>query len=198
VGAVLALGLVACGAGDRDMAKPSADQTTTTFVRGTSTTTAPGQVVGTQPATFQLTTTAFAPDAVIPERYGCDGMDASPDLAWANVPAGTVELAIVVDDPDADGFVHWVVAGLDPATTGVAENQVPANAVEARNGFGNTGWNGPCPPDGTGVHHYQFQLVALGAPLELDAKLRGVEAADAVRAGNVLNTTTLTGIVDAG
>jgi phosphatidylethanolamine-binding protein (PEBP) family uncharacterized protein len=27
------------------------------------------------------------------------------------VPEGVAELALVVRDPDADGFVHWVVAG---------------------------------------------------------------------------------------
>ena len=193
----LVAGLAACGADGRDMAKPSDSQTTTSVVRGASTSsTAPG--VGTPAAAFTLSTGAFASGAAIPDRYTCNGMDASPDLAWTNVPAGTVELAIVVDDPDADGFVHWVVAGLDPATTGLAENQVPSTAVQAKNDFGNPGWAGPCPPEGSGVHHYQFQLFALGAPLNLDPSLQGPAAADVVRSGNVLNTTLLVGTVDAG
>jgi Raf kinase inhibitor-like YbhB/YbcL family protein len=193
--AALTLGLLGCGADDRTMDDPSASQTTTTFIRGTTASTAAADAPA---AAFQLTSAAFAPNAVIPDRYTCDGMDAAPDLAWANLPAGTVELAIVMDDPDADGFVHWVVAGLDPATSGIAENQVPEGAVEARNGFGDPGWAGPCPPDGSGVHHYNFQLVALGAPLDLDPGLEARDAAEAVFAGQVLGTAALTGTVDAG
>jgi Raf kinase inhibitor-like YbhB/YbcL family protein len=201
VGAVLAVGaggIAACGADDRDMADPSPSQTTTTSVRGAPSTGQGASTTGTGPATFNLTTSAFAPDAAVPDRYTCKGMDASPDLAWTNVPTGTVELALVMDDPDADGFVHWVIAGLDPTTTGISEDGVPVGAVEARNGFGDEGWAGPCPPDGTGVHHYRFQLVALGNPLDLDPQLGGTEAAEAVLGGNILNTATLTGIVDAG
>jgi Raf kinase inhibitor-like YbhB/YbcL family protein len=198
----LAPGLAACGGDDRDMAKPSPSQTTTTSVRGATTST---EGVGTQgaPATFQLTTTAFAPDAVIPDRYTCRGMGAQPDLAWTNVPAGTVELALIVNDPDADGdpdpdgFVHWVMADIDPAITGLAEDEVPAGAVEAENGGGEPGWTGPCPPEGTGVHHYNFELVALGAPLDLDADTEGPDAIEDVHDGDVLGTALLVGTVDA-
>jgi Raf kinase inhibitor-like YbhB/YbcL family protein len=194
-GVALVAGLAACGADDRDMAEPSDSQTTTSVVRGATTSTAG---IGTPAAPLALTSTAFAPDAAIPDRYTCKGMDASPDLAWTNVPAGTVELALVVDDPDANGFVHWVVAGIDPATTGLAENQVPADVVQAKNDFGNAGWAGPCPPAGSGVHHYQFQLLALGAPLNLDPALQGPDAVSAVHGGNVLGTATLVGTVDGG
>jgi Raf kinase inhibitor-like YbhB/YbcL family protein len=201
VGAVLAIGvggLAACGADDRDMAEPSPSQTTTTSVRGAPSTGQGAGTTGTGPPTFQLATTAFAPDAAVPDRYTCKGMDASPELSWTNVPTGTVELALVMDDPDADGFVHWVIAGLDPTTTGIPENEVPAGAVEADNGFGDEGWAGPCPPEGTGVHHYRFQLVALGSPLGLEAGTDANAAAEAVLGGNILNTATLTGTVDAG
>ena len=50
----------------------------------------------------------------IPARYTCRGEDVSPPLLWTGVPSGTVELAVVVRDVDAEGFVHWVVAGLPP------------------------------------------------------------------------------------
>ncbi len=195
--AMVAVGAAACGADDRDMAKPSESQTTTTSIRGTTPSSNDG--VGTQAGAFQLTTTAFAAGAAIPERYTCSGMDARPDLAWANVPAGTAELAIVTNDPDAQGFVHWVVTGIDPTATGMTEDQLPAGAVEAKNDAGKQGWSGPCPPDGTGVHHYQFQLVALAQPLDLDPGLQGKDAASAVLdASDVLGTAMLAGTVDAG
>lgn len=195
----LAAGLVGCGADDRDMAEPSADQTTTTSVRG-----APGSTaaVGTGASTeviFGLTTTAFASNGPIPDRYTCNGMDVAPDLAWANVPAGAVELALVMDDPDADGFVHWVIAGLDPTSNGLAEGEVPDGAVETDNGFGDPGWAGPCPPDGSGVHHYEFELFALSQPLDLDPDSEAADAAEEIRSSEaILGTTLLVGTVDAG
>jgi Raf kinase inhibitor-like YbhB/YbcL family protein len=192
------VGLVGCGADDRDMAEPSVDQTTTTSVRGAPATTA---AVGTEATEgiFQLTTTAFATDGPIPERYTCDGMDVAPDLAWANVPAEAVELALVMDDPDAEGFVHWVIAGLDPTSNGLGEGEVPDGAVETDNGFGNPGWAGPCPPDGSGVHHYEFELFALSEPLELDPDTEAAAAADEIRSDEaIIGTTLLVGTVDAG
>jgi Raf kinase inhibitor-like YbhB/YbcL family protein len=126
-------------------------------------------------------------------------MDVAPDLAWANVPTGTVELALVMDDPDAEDFVHWVIAGLDPASNGLGEGEVPDDAVETDNGFGEPGWAGPCPPEGTGVHHYEFELIALGAPLDLDSDLEAADAAAEIRDSEaILSTTLLVGTVDAG
>ncbi|MGN5478344.1 YbhB/YbcL family Raf kinase inhibitor-like protein [Cupriavidus basilensis] len=49
------------------------------------------------------------------------GEDVSPPLAWSGVPAGTVTLALIVDDPDAPDpaaprrtWVHWVMYNLPP------------------------------------------------------------------------------------
>jgi Raf kinase inhibitor-like YbhB/YbcL family protein len=201
VGSVAGLtGLVGCGSDDRDMAEPSTDQTTTTSVRGApSSTAAVGTEEGSTEGVFQLTTTAFATDGPVPDRYTCNGMDVAPDLAWANVPTGTVELALVMDDPDADDFVHWVIAGLDPTSNGLGEGEVPDGAVETDNGFGNPGWAGPCPPEGSGVHHYEFELIALGAPLGLDPDLEAADAAAEIRDSDaILSTTLLVGTVDAG
>jgi phosphatidylethanolamine-binding protein (PEBP) family uncharacterized protein len=104
-----------------------------------------------------------------------------------------------MDDPDADDFVHWVIAGLDPASNGVAEGEVPDGAVETDNGFGEPGWAGPCPPEGSGVHHYEFELIALGTPLELDTGLDAADAAAEIRDSDaILSTTLLVGTVDAG
>jgi hypothetical protein len=187
------MGLGACGADDRDMARPSSSQTTTTFIRGTTTTAAGAS----QPAALHLSTSSFPPDGVIPDEYTCNGIDVPPELTWTNVPAGTVELALVMDDPDADGFVHWVVTGIDPAATGLVGGRLPEGAVEANNDFGNPGWAGPCPPDGTGVHHYRFQLYALQAPLGLEAGTDAGEATQAVLDGSILQQAALGGTVEA-
>ncbi len=143
-------------------------------------------------APLALSSPAFAAGGAIPTKYGCAGRDVSPPLAWSGVPDGTAELALVVDDPDANGFVHWVAAGIPPTATGIPEGATGSDAVpvEGRNSFGKTGWGGPCPPSGT--HHYRFRLYALSRLLGLHD---GVTA-DALRSaakGATLGTAELVG-----
>ncbi len=110
---------------------------------------------------LRLASSAFADAARIPARFTCDGAGVSPPLQWADPPAGTAQLAIVVDDPDAAGrpFVHWVVWNLAPSVRALAVGALPAGAVEGPNSDGRNGWTPPCPP--TGEHHYRFRLYAL-------------------------------------
>ena len=55
------------------------------------------------------------------------------------MPGSTVELALTVTDTDANGFVHWVVAGLDPSVQAVTTGVVPDGAIQAKNGAGTVG-----------------------------------------------------------
>jgi Raf kinase inhibitor-like YbhB/YbcL family protein len=144
-------------------------------------------------APFVLTSPAFAEGAAIPRDYTCQGADVSPELAWSGVPAGSAALVLVVDDPDAGGFTHWLVLDLAPDSTGLpkAIHDSAFRPQQGRNDFGRNGWGGPCPPSGT--HRYRFTLHALAAPLGL-AGFPGRAAVDAgLRAATVLGTTVLTG-----
>jgi Raf kinase inhibitor-like YbhB/YbcL family protein len=100
-------------------------------------------------------------------RVTCDWADVSPALAWEGVPAGTSELALVVEDPDAPGatFTHWLVFGLQPSSTGLGEGAVPAG--QGNNDFGDARYGGPCPPGGE-EHRYVFRLPALDSPCTLE------------------------------
>lgn len=109
---------------------------------------------------------AWRDGATIDPRHGCDGEDVSPALTWTGVPDGTVELAIVVVDEDAGGFLHWLVTGIDPSVVSTFEGSAPPGALEWENSFGRPGWAGPCPPDGE-THTYRFTLHALNQQLEL-------------------------------
>ena len=102
----------------------------------------------------------------IPVRNTCAGEDVAPALSWSGVPDGAVELALVVIDDDADGFVHWVLTGFDPAIRSLLEGQVPDGARQWSNTFGAPRWNGPCPPAGS-PHTYRFVLYALNQQLEV-------------------------------
>jgi Raf kinase inhibitor-like YbhB/YbcL family protein len=142
---------------------------------------------------FTLTSGAFADGGPIPRTYACDGQDTSPPLAWAGAPARSVTLAMVMTDPDAGGFVHWVFFNVEASATGAFPagfSASPDGPAEGTNSFGRVGYGGPCPPSGT--HRYVFRLLALDATLPLT----GAPSAKQVLAaadGHVLAEATLTG-----
>jgi Raf kinase inhibitor-like YbhB/YbcL family protein len=146
------------------------------------------------PEPITVSSPAFTEGAAIPQRFTCEGDNRSPPLAWAGVPAGTVGLALVVDDPDAPRgtYVHWVVVGLDPASTELAEAAVPPDARQLPNSAGKAAYTGPCPPGGP-AHHYRFTVYALqhtaevGADASPDAAIQAIEAAATAR-GRLVGT----------
>ncbi len=108
----------------------------------------------------------------------CDGANLSPAISWTDVPEGTVELAVaLVDESIDDGppFIHWVLAGLNPAEISVFEGSTPLGAVQGLNFFGNVGYDGPCPPPGDPAHVYRLTIYALNQQTEL---ADGTAAAD--------------------
>lgn len=159
------------------------------------TTTTPGQPSLVAP--IALSSTAFGSGESIPLEHTCDGADVSPPLAWGAIPETTVELALTVTDTDANGFVHWVVAGLDPTVQALAIGAVPDEAVQALNGSGTAGWKGPCLPAQSGIHHYVFTLFALTEATTVTATMTGADAIAAI--SNVPGlTATLIGTYQRG
>ena len=145
---------------------------------------------------FTLSSPSFAEGAEIPVRFTCTGDDLSPALSWTGTPLDASSLALVVRDRNAGGFVHWIVTGIDPFVQGVGEGGLPENAVEGRNSAGSTGWIGPCPPAGSGVHNYEFALLALVDPVDLPLDTPAEEAAATLEAAAV-ERAVLTGTVAA-
>ena len=142
-------------------------------------------------ADFTLTSTAFDSGGPIPARFTCDGDDVSPDLAWSGAPNGAV-FALLVDDPDADDFLHWALLDFDWTESG----SLPAGFSEsvdapqqATNDFGRIGYGGPCPPSGT--HTYRFRLHVLGQPLALSGAPEAADVRDALVEADVLGVTEL-------
>jgi Raf kinase inhibitor-like YbhB/YbcL family protein len=126
-----------------------------------------------QATEFTLTSPAFAAGATIPTVHTCDGADISPPLSWSGVPAKTVSLALLCDDPDAPRgtWVHWVLYDLDPGVSELAAGvpatrNLPGGANQGNNDFGKLGYGGPCPPPGP-AHRYYFRLLALDRKLGL-------------------------------
>jgi Raf kinase inhibitor-like YbhB/YbcL family protein len=164
--------LTGCGAGDRERS-PSPQGPTATSANPT--TPAPGA----DPVT--ITSPAFADGEAIPVRYTCQADNIPPPLAWS-APSSAAELALVVDDTDAPGglFIHWIVTGIAPGPGSTADGQTPANGHTLPNSTGNDGYFAPCPPAGSGTHHYRFTLYQLPAALQLPTGSAGTQAAQAI------------------
>lgn len=145
--------------------------------------------------TLTLTSPAFADGGAIPVRYTCDGADVSPPLAWDGVPDGVRALALIVEDPDAGGFIHWVLTDIPGDLRELPEDQGDAIGAPGVTSFARSGWGGPCPP--SGEHHYVFTLYALSAPLIVD----GAATANHVRSAVdrvLLASGQLTGVYAQG
>jgi Raf kinase inhibitor-like YbhB/YbcL family protein len=136
-------------------------------------------IAGIAPASaFEISSPSVA-DGKWADKYiadqiaGCNGGNVSPALAWKDAPAATKSFALTVFDPDANagqGWWHWQVWNIPATATGFAEGKVPADAVQGKGSIGRTGYLGPCPPPGSGAHHYVFTLYALKAgKLKVDA-----------------------------
>lgn len=125
---------------------------------------------------LQIHSPAFEPGQRIPKKFTGEGEDVSPALTWVGVPDGAVELALIMDDPDAPAgtWVHWVIGKIPATATGLKEGVAktatpddPTGAVQGKNSWPKTGYNGPMPPRGHGPHHYHFKLYALDTTLSL-------------------------------
>ena len=117
---------------------------------------------------FSLVSTAFTDGGTIPGKYTCDGENVSPDLTWSGAPEATQAFALVLTDPDARDFVHWLVYDMTGTPSGglpVGISSSPDAPPQGTNSFGKAGYGGPCPP--SGEHRYNVALYALDAPLEL-------------------------------
>lgn len=117
---------------------------------------------------MQITSPAFEIDGQIPKRYTCDGENVSPPLEFFEVPTGTQDLVLIVEDPDSPSgdFVHWLIWNINPSFDGIGEGNVTTGSIQGLNSFGEKKYGGPCPTQGE-THRYFFRLYALSEKLDL-------------------------------
>lgn len=147
--------------------------------------------------TLHLRSSEFMTGNFIPFKYTCDGDNLSPPLTWDGPPEGTQSFALIVNDHDApDGkFAHWLLYNL-PADQrelpeGIGNREKLSNGIrQGRNDFGQIGFGGPCPPEGT--HRYFFKLHALDQMLDLEHGATREELQQAME-GHVLSAVELMG-----
>jgi phosphatidylethanolamine-binding protein (PEBP) family uncharacterized protein len=181
--------LGACGTSGTELRDPPPGATAP---RPTTTTTSTSTPIA--PAVFSVNSSAFTPGGALPGNYTCDA-GVSPPLSWSAIPPATVELALTITNPVDDRPVHWIVAGIDPTSTGIQEDTVPLNAVEGPNSDGDFGWWAPCPPVGETVT-LDITLYALEEPSALTPEMTPPEALEhlgTVPGTRTVSTVTVTG-----
>ncbi|MBB6523693.1 YbhB/YbcL family Raf kinase inhibitor-like protein [Pseudoteredinibacter isoporae] len=149
---------------------------------------------------FKLMSQDIAPAQFMTKKqefngFGCDGKNLSPQLSWKNPPKGTVSLAITAYDPDAptgSGWWHWQLVNIPKDVTFLNSgagapnaNLSPKGSRILKNDYGQMGFGGACPPEGHGVHRYQFTIHALSQKLEIP------EGASSALVGYLINANTI-------
>ncbi len=145
-------------------------------------------------ARIRVSSPAFRDFSVIPDRHTEYGAGVSPAMKIEGAPAGTRQLLLMMEDPDASikPFVHWL-ALLPTSQSAVGENAGETKTLlQGANTHGTVGYYGPRPPVGDTLHRYHFQVFALDRPLPLKAGFTRTAALDAMR-GHVLAKGTLVG-----
>ena len=160
------------------------------------------------PDTIVVTSSIFDHHGTVPEENSAYGDNTSIDLSWSNLPAGTVQLAMICDDPKVveigmmpEPFVHWVVYNIPASASGLPSG-MPADAqvslaglegtINGLNGTRRTGYFGPRPPANGQLHAYHFRVYALDSDLGLEAGLNKAQLLEAID-GHVLATGMLMG-----
>lgn len=151
------------------------------------------------PIIMKLTSPAFQNAGLIPAVFTCDGSNYNPPLGFSDIPAKTVSLVLIMDDPDVPRsllpsgvFDHWAVFNIPPTTAGVAENS-PLAGTTGNNGAGKAQYTGPCPPDRE--HRYFFRLYALDTLLDLPTGANKVQILAAMQ-GHIIGQAELIGRYD--
>ena len=110
----------------------------------------------------------FADGAMLPVVHNyprCGGENVSPALSWKGIPKTAKSLVLTMIDIDVKPSLwsHWVVVDLPPDSTGIARGAktLPGAAHAVTSNFGEAQYDGPCPPEGSGLHRYRFTLWAL-------------------------------------
>ncbi len=153
--------------------------------------------------TFTLTSATISEGGTFPLAHVCankGGMNLSPALTFANVPAGTQSFAVVLTDISYP-LVHSAIYDVPKTATGLpadvdkvyAPPDVPgAHQTNAYSGM--RGYAGPCPGS---MHTYQFKVYALATATLPNATMsttkdQVVSTASASNLGTATLTATFT------
>jgi Raf kinase inhibitor-like YbhB/YbcL family protein len=138
------------------------------------------------PSVMTVTESSFVHGTVMPDQFTCAGpRPLSPPVSWADAPAGTKSIALVLDDSNAPitPYVYWLVFDIGPGTSALLEGQLPPGALTALGTAGYDRYDPPCP--GSGGHSYRFTVYALNTVLNLPNGTSLLSAWQAIAAATI-------------
>ena len=129
---------------------------------------------------MRLWSDAFREGEEIPLEYTKDGRNTSPPFRWADLPAGTRELALIfegITPSTHEPWIHWLVYKIPADTDGLPSGYKhmrgpgePVPILQGSNSLGNIGYDGPQGTVGR-TFRYRIRLLALDTLLEAQAGL---------------------------
>lgn len=145
---------------------------------------------------FKLTSAAFADGEELDPSFTADEEEAvAPPLEWTAPPEGTMELVLIVEDPDAVGNepgCNWLVWGLAPQQGKLLEGEQPPRV--GKNSQRNSEWLLPKLEVGD-PHNYVFQLFALDTQIELSPGSDRASVLEEME-GHVIGAALLTAVYE--
>jgi Raf kinase inhibitor-like YbhB/YbcL family protein len=125
-----------------------------------------------------VTSSAWPDGGPIPVKYTQAGEEASPPLAWSNVPENVASFVLIAHDVDAaigngsDDLLHWMLWNIPAAATSLPErlpavSQLPDGTRQIS--ATSPGYRGPGAPASGPAHHYVFELFALDSTIDVPA-----------------------------
>lgn len=152
---------------------------------------------------MSLSSSDIAPGAQIAATQiypRCGGKNISPQLTWNGAPRGTVSYVLTMIDIDVKPaqWSHWIVVDLPATATSLPRGvaQLPGKARAVASNFGDLFYDGPCPPNGSGVHHYQITVWAMPSAETAIAPDAGATDVSSMLGARALDRASLTGWVE--
>lgn len=157
-------------------------------------------------AVFSISSPDFNDNAILAKKFAgatkgnisCTGENVSPALSWTNPPKGTKSFALIMVDlvgAKGLGVNHFVGYNIPSERTSFAQGELSEGTgyTGGKNSPGTLHYHGPCPPVGTGQHHYNFTLIATDLPAsELEQGLTREELLQRLK-GHALGAVGLIG-----
>lgn len=158
------------------------------------------------PSAFTLSSSDFSDNALLDKKFAgnaagkpaCTGENISPALSWTHPPAGTQSYVLTMDDlvgAKGLGVNHMVAYNIPADRSQFAQGDLTQGTgyTGGKNSPGTLHYYGPCPPKGSGVHHYNFTLIATDLPANVLEHGLNREALLNRLKGHVLGATGLIG-----
>lgn len=111
-----------------------------------------------------VSSSSFSDGELMPQSFGFNAGNVSPDLEITNIPSNTVSMSLTMRDLDDSNSWHWAVWNIPSDKARIGQNvSWQGTTVVGDNDFG-TGYVGPFPPS---EHRYEITIYYLEDRIDL-------------------------------